>query len=74
MSERIKLEYKLLQWPTPTPTKSKQSEKKCRIGPLQIGYSTLADDFTIVSSIIYSLQEQMNTVTKYANMWGYELN
>ena len=45
-----------------------------RIGPLQIGYSTLADDFTIVSSIIYSLQEQMNTVTKYANMWGYELN
>jgi len=27
-----------------------------------------------MSSIIYSLQEQMNTVTKYANMWGYELN
>ena len=44
------------------------------IGHIPTGNPTLADDLTVISPSLSALQSQINTVTTYANLWGYELN
>ena len=44
------------------------------VGHLDTGCPTMADDLTLIANNKTSLQNMINTVTSYANSWGYQLN